>query len=84
LPENPAGKTAAGLASAGVSVNVGSMTSGADIMDLVSRAYFVNSSGALVMTELGQATLQGPNELISNVTGLQYEYGEITDSTIAW
>ena len=75
-------KTAAGLASAGVSVNVGSVTSGADIMDLVSRAYFVNSSGALVMTELGQGgSLQGPNELISNVTSLQYEYGEITDST---
>lgn len=74
-------KTPSGLASAGVSVNVGSMTSGADIMDLVSRAYFVNSSNALVMTELGQSgTLLGPNELISNVTGLQYEYGEVTDS----
>lgn len=77
--------TSAGLASAGVSVTLGSMTSGADLMDLVSRAYFVNSSGALVMSELGQSDTLGQSpsvsELMSNVTAMQYEYGEITDST---
>ncbi|MTD33161.1 PilW family protein [Paludibacterium denitrificans] len=74
-------KSSAGLASSGVTASLGVDTSGADIMDFVSRAYFVNASNALVMTELGQSgSLVGPSELISRVTGFTVEYGEIKDA----